>query len=530
MPPQFVGEIPAIAFNVPDLEGGAKMELKSLDGGKDLACIESQVTNGKTFEAPAVPYIAAGICGAALLVSSFAAVGNMGHTGGHAPAPNFGDVFGWFQSMSLNGMMSVGYPPVYRSFSRNFAFAGGLIPWNSMQMSIDSFRAKTGGNLTEDSVPYLRNATLVNGDDSASGTQRMTKRAVEFFFEPHLVSRDTAVTVNGTQAGNSTTSANGTSSDSGSKVTHVVHGIQGYVEQLTIPQANTFMTVLLVFAIVIAAIAVGILLLKVILETWALFGSFPKKLTSFRKRYWGLLARTIVNLILLLYGVWTLYCVYQFTNGDSWAAKILAGVTLAIFTLVLGFFTFRIWQLARRFKKAEGDAHALFEDKETWRKYSLFYDNFKKGYWWIFMPTIVYMFARGCVIAGGNGHGLSQTAGQLIVESLMFMLVLGTRPFATTAGTWINVVIHAVRVLSVVCILVFVEELGIAQSTKTITGVILIAVQSVLTAVLAILIAVNAIIVCVRENPHRKQRKEAGTYHTLQSSSVIPYSYANTTP
>ena len=493
------------------------MELKALDGGQSLACIESDVTNGKSVEAPAVSYIAVGIAGAALLVSGFAALGNAGTVGGHAPSPNFGDVCGWFQSIAVNGMLSNRYPPIYRSFSKNFAFSGGLIPWNSMQTSIDDFRKATGGNLTEDSVSYLRNATLIfSSGTSPPNPGSFSKRVFNSPFESHLVSRDTAASINGSQAGNGTTSASNSTSDGGEKITHIVHGIQGYVEQLTIPQANTFMTVLLIFAIVIAAIAVGILLLKVILETWALFGSFPKKLTNFRKRYWGLLARTITNLILLLYGVWTLYCVFQFTNGDSWAAKLLAGVTLGLFTAVLGFFTFRIWQLAQKYKKMEGNSAALFEDKETWRKYSLFYDNYKRGYWWLFMPAIIYMFAKGCVIAAGNGHGLAQTSGQLIVESLMLLLVLGTRPFATTAGNWINVVIQVVRVLSVVCILVFVEELGIAQSTKTITGVVLIAVQSVLTVVLAILIAVNAIIVCVRENPHRKQRKEAGM-------SAVPY-------
>jgi hypothetical protein len=530
VPDQYAGEIPSIAYTIPDLEGEAKMELKALDGGQDLACIKSDVTNGKSIEAPAVSYIAVGICGAALLVSGFAAVGSAGTTGGHPPSPNFGQVFGWFQSLAMNGMLSVQYPPIYRSFTKNFAFSGGLIPWNSMQISIDKFRKATGGNLTDDSLPYLRNASLVYDTGSGSGSSIM-KREIDFFSEPHLISRDTAVSVNGTQAGNGTAATNGKGTAEGNKITHVVHGIQGYVEQLTIPQANTFMTVLLIFAIVVAAIAVGILLLKVILETWALFGSFPKKLTSFRKRYWGLLARTIVNLILLLYGVWTLYCVYQFTNGDSWAAKVLAGVTLGLFTAILGFFTFRIWQIAQRYKKMEGDTSALFEDKETWRKYSLFYDNYKRGYWWLFMPAIVYMFAKGCVIAAGNGHGLAQTAGQLIVESLMFILVLGTRPFASTAGNWINIVIQTVRVLSVICILVFVEELGIAQSTKTITGVVLIAVQSVLTAILAILIAVNAIIVCVRENPHRKRRKQAGTspslYHPLRSPTNTPIEKIN---
>ena len=126
------------------------------------------------------------------------------------------------------------------------------------------------------------------------------------------------------------------------------------------------------------------------------------------------------------------------------------------------------------------------------------------------MPAIIYMFAKGCVLAAGNGHGLTQTAGQLIIESLMFILLLWSRPYATKAGNWINIIIQVIRVLSVICILVFVEQLGIAQTTKTITGVVLIAVQSGLTGILAILIAINAIIMCCKENPHRKRRKEAG--------------------
>jgi hypothetical protein len=156
----------------------------------------------------------------------------------------------------------------------------------------------------------------------------------------------------------------------------------------------------------------------------------------------------------------------------------------------------------------EGDASKLYEDKETWVKYSLFYDNYKKGYWWMFIPAIVYMFCKGCIIAGANGHGMAQAAGQLVVEAIMLVLLLWSRPYQRQSGKWINISIQAVRVLSVVCILVFVEELGLSQTTKTVTGLVLIVVQSVMTGILAILIAVNAIITCVKENPHRKARKE----------------------
>ena len=74
----------------------------------------------------------------------------------------------------------------------------------------------------------------------------------------------------------------------------------------------------------------------------------------------------------------------------------------------------------------------------------------------------------------------------------------------------INITIQVVRVLSFVCVLVFVEQLGIAQTTKTVTGVVLIVVQGVLTALLVILIAVNGIVVMCKQNPHEKRQKEAG--------------------
>ncbi len=469
------------------------MILKAKDG-TEVACVQSTVSNGKSVDVPAVSYVAAAIAAGALAVSLVGAAASGAHPGSTSSSPGFFEVMWWFQGMAMNGMHSVNYPGVYRSFAKNFAFSTGLVSWGGLQKSIDSFRSHTGGNLTNNSYDFLKNATLVYPDGTTTTTSDgIAKRALS------LVVRQINTSVNGTSdAGNST-----------SKESHLVQGVQGYVEQLTIPQANTFMTVLLIFAIVILTIVVGILLFKVILETWALFGKFPKSLTTFRKEYWRVMFQTITNLIFLLYGVWTLYCIFQFTHGDSWAAKILAGVTLGTFTALLGFYVWKIFSVVRKLKQLEGNSHALFENKETWKKYKLFYENYKQGYWWLFIPALVYMFAKGCVLAAGDGHGLFQTVGQLVIESVMLLLLLWSRPYQRKSGNWINIIIQIVRVMSVVCILVFVEELGIAQTTKTITGVVLIVVQGGLTAILALLIVINSIITCFKANPHRKRRKAA---------------------
>lgn len=504
IPQAYIDKIPSIAYSIPDLDGQARLELDDVNTGKQVACIQTVVSNDKTAQVKGVSYAAAGMAGASLIVSGVASFAGAGHVAGAALSLNAFDVVGWFQSMSMNGMLSVQYPSIYQSFSRNFAWSTGLVGWRDMQVSIDRFRKATGGNLTHDSVPYLEHSTLVYQGSTKSD---LGARGLQTLFEK--VARQVSASVNGTTVTGQNGTSQGNSTRPHPQSMNFVHGIQGYVEQLAIPQANTFMTVLLVFAIVLGGIIVGILLFKVILEFWALFGSFPKKLTGFRKRYWWLLAKTITNLIFVLYGVWTLYCIYQFTNGDSWAAKALAGGTLGVFTLLLIAFTLKIYQKVRQGKKLSGDASALFEDKEIWVRYSIFYDTYKKSYWWLFVPLIIYMFARGCVIAGFDGNGMYQCGGQLIVESVFLILLLWTRPYTLKSGNWIHIIIHVVRVLSVICILIFVEELGFSSTTKTITGLVLVVVQSVLTALLAILIAVNFLIVMCRTNPHRKKRKEA---------------------
>lgn len=492
VPDEYASQIPSIAFSIPDLDGQAKLTLTS--DGKDVACVESTLTNGKSASVKGVAWASAGIAAGALALSGLSALGSAGSTGAPASSPTAGDVVGWFGSLAMNGMLSVNHPSVYKSFTKNFAWSTGLIPWSSMQNSIDSFRKATGGNTTHESYIYLSGlstASESNGTSSSKRSLDLVYRAV------NLIARTDS-------------SSNSSSSDLTDCGSLNFSTIKCYGEELMIPSANIFMTVLLVFAIVVAVVIVGILLLKVILELWALYGNFPKKLATFRRDYWGLMARTITNMILVLYSVWVLYCVYQLRNGDSWAAKVLAAVTLSVFTALLAFFAWRIVYLARKYKKAEGDTTGLYENKETWRKYSLFYDNYKKDLWWLFIPVIVYALAKGCIIAGAEGHGMVQTIGQLAIECCMLALLLWNRPYATKSSMGINMTIQVVRVLSVACVLVFVEELGLSQTTKTVTGIVLIVVQSTLSGVLAILIAINAIIVCIRENPHAKKLREAG--------------------
>lgn len=459
------------------------------------------------------------IAGGLSAASSAIAGGGAASTGA-SPSPSFMDVMTWFQGMAMNGMSSVSMPSVYRKFSKNFAFSVGLVNFEKMQLAIDNFREATGGNLTNDSVQYLENATLVFSDGSmdslADDSSSKFKRAMVHLYD--FVAREITTSVNETDSSNSSTSTStssnstSTTSSANSAYTETVEGIKAYVEELSIPNANTFMTVLLIVACVMAAIICIVLLVKVILELWAMFGKLPKGLMGFRQHYWVTMSRLLTQLILLLYGTWVLYCMYQFITGDSWAAKLLAGLTLALFTGVLAFFAFKIISTARKLKEANGDASQLYENKDFWIKWKLFYDNYRKDFWWLFVPVIVYMFAKGVIMAIGDKHGLAQSIAQLVVEALMLGLLIWNKPFERKSGNVVNISIQVVRLLSIICILVFVDEFAIAETTQTVVGVVLIVIQSVLTGILAILIIWNAVVSIFKENPHRKRRKEMGKF------------------
>ena len=501
--------VPDIVYQFPDIEASAGLQLVSQDTAQTVACVESQVTNGKTASVPAVSYISASVAGVALVMSgvgaagaamaggSGAMIGTGSAAGGAAGTvhPSFGDFLGAMQGIAMTGMVSVPYPPIVRSFTKNFAFSTGLVSWNDLQISIDSFRSTTGGDLTRDSFPLLQNTTLVFEDGSTvSTTAAKVKRAVDMFV--HLARRQIDLTDEEQEAAET--------------IKKTVSGIQAFSEQLLVPESNTFLTILLIVSIVIGVIIVGILLVKVVLEIWALFASFPKNLMSLRNDYWGVTARAITHVILLLYGIWVLYSIFQFTNGDSWAAKALAAATLGMFTLILGMFSYKIYSTAKKLKSEEGDAAGLYDRKDIWTKYSMFYDSYSKNYWWLFIPNTIYLFARGVILAVFNGQGFTQAIALLIVESIMLFTVAFTRPFERRSGNIINIAILVVRILSVACLLVFVEELGMDETTKSVSGVALIAVQSTLTGILAVLIVWNACIAMCKKNPHRKRRKEMG--------------------
>jgi Transient receptor potential (TRP) ion channel len=111
----------------------------------------------------------------------------------------------------------------------------------------------------------------------------------------------------------------------------------------------------------------------------------------------------------------------------------------------------------------------------------------------------------------------------LVIEIILLLAISVKRPYDGRAANIINIMISIIKILSFTCVFLFVDQLGsyaipgfvsniinlslgMKQTTKTVTGIVLIVIQSTLTLVLAILVVSNFLLTCFRG---RKQSSDS---------------------
>lgn len=539
VPENYTKDVSTVAYKVPDIEGTVTILLFNASNPKqNIGCFSSSISNGLSTDVSAVKFLTIGLAAAALVISGVSSAANSSPptaapAGPHAPvipsggelggpaasgpgtnvaaggfhAPGFTEFFSVLQSIAISGMYSVNYPESYRKFTQNVAWSTGVITWSGMQESIDNFRGRTGGNLTASSYRRLQQTTLIMGNQTNQVVStdimknNQTSKSVNHLTRRALQALANVTNTNTTTQGNESTSK---------KYVEIVSGIKAYVESMSIPSTNTFMTMLIWWAIIVGICVVGIMSFKLALELWCLKSKNSTKFSGFRQRYLTIMNTMLVRLITILYGVWVLYCLYQFKISDSWGVQLIAGLTLGIFSLVIIGYGLRICFLARKAKK-EQKLEFLFERKSWIRKYGLFYDQFKVKFWWAFIPVFMCSFGRNAFLALGYGNGLVQIIGQLVVDTLLCLFFAIWQPFNTKMGNILNLAIQAVRVISLIFLMLFTVQASLNRIAVTGVGMAAIVVQAILAVVLALLIFINAVsglINMMRSDKKKKKRKE----------------------
>jgi hypothetical protein len=144
---EVVDKIPGIAYGIPDLDGLVRIYINDTDTGASIACVEAELSNGKTVDQKAVGWATAVIAGLGLVASGVTS--GMGHsnTAAHVAA-NALSLFGFFQAQAFIGMTGVELPPIVQSWTQNFQWSMGIIRVKFLQDVCTWYQRSTGGTPT----------------------------------------------------------------------------------------------------------------------------------------------------------------------------------------------------------------------------------------------------------------------------------------------------------------------------------------------------------------------------------------------
>lgn len=239
LPASAVADIPGIAYSVPDLDATVKVYINSTTTGTSVACVEADLSNGKTVDQKGVAWTVAVIAGLALIISAITSGLGHSNTAAHVAANTLA-LFGYFQAQAFIGMSAVALPPIVASWTQNFQWSMGIIRIGFVQDIATWYQRSTGGTPSQ-----------VLSDLSQTSVQ-VLKRSVDTLSRayhalgPRLVTR-------------------ATTADTTTTVT-VVRGIERVGFRAKIELTNIFLTGYIFFMIFVIFVILGVLIFKLVCE------------------------------------------------------------------------------------------------------------------------------------------------------------------------------------------------------------------------------------------------------------------------
>lgn len=149
--PSALGSIPGIAYTFPDLDATAKVLINMTSGdqaGQTIACLEAEISNGKTVDLIGVKWATAAVAGLAILSSAIVSGLGYSNAASHV-ASNTLSLFAYFQAQAMIGLCSVPLPPAVKSWTQDFQWSMGIINVQFVQDIVTWYQRSTGGVATD---------------------------------------------------------------------------------------------------------------------------------------------------------------------------------------------------------------------------------------------------------------------------------------------------------------------------------------------------------------------------------------------
>ncbi|KAI0130550.1 hypothetical protein BJ170DRAFT_681998 [Xylariales sp. AK1849] len=553
--PQQVSGIPQIAYEIPDFEGYARIQVFANSSQTEIACFQAVMRNGVSFSQTAAISPVLGVFTIAAVIASFATAAygvSVPHMRTHyAHSISVLVVFETFQSIFFSGALSLQWPSVLPAWWSNFAWAAGLIPSSGMLHSVDSF-AGVSGNASQVGGA---GSTIINNNGGGLSQQiygrslvaevvgLLTKRAPELAKEAFRAVKRQPYDPDDPYDYN----WNGDPVTPGMPIPGDWAGFAGNLSVLKIPSPDAFMITFIWLLIVLAIVAVLVVAFKLTLEGLAKLKWIKQdRLEYFRSHWKGYLSAALLRSLFVAFSAVSIMTMFQFAHTERPGPTAIAAIAFVFFLVGIGGLSiyalrFRLqagtfasapdriqlrrgtllgcvpWLVPVRLSQlreqefATGPVGSLpfvhwhFIDDDTNRtrvhqdepyieRFGWLFARYRLSRWWYFIFWLGYQFLRACFIGGATTNPLAQVFGLFIVDILSLVVMAAVNPYEGQRNTVLAVwLLGLVKIATTGLSIAFLPDFNIDRILATVIGVVIIVIQALLTIALMILTILGAI-------------------------------------
>ncbi|KAK5007195.1 hypothetical protein LTR28_005572, partial [Elasticomyces elasticus] len=287
-----LSKVPGITYTIPDLDGKVQVFIKDANTGASVACVEAELSNGKTVNQKGVGWATAVIAGLGLIASAITSGLGHSNTAAHIAA-NALSLFGYFQGQALMGMTAVRLPPIAASWTQNFQWSMGIIRIGFLQSIATWYQRATGG--TPSSV--LSDLATTSVSVQKRSLDVLNKLYMRAYHQLHgLTGRSTGVPATGTAA-----------------VT-VIHGIKRVGFTAGIELTNIFLTGYAFFVIFTVFVILVVVIFKLVCEGLVKAGRLKgDKFQDFRNGWTTVLKGILFRIVLISFTQMVVLCFWELT-------------------------------------------------------------------------------------------------------------------------------------------------------------------------------------------------------------------------
>lgn len=418
-----------IAYTIPDLDGKVQVYINDTNTGEELACVEAEMSNGKSVYQKAVGWVTAIIAVTGLAASAITS--GLGHTNTAAHvAANALSLFGYFQAQAFIGMCAVPLPPIVAAWTQNFQWSMGIIRVGFLQKMATWYQRATGG--TPSSLLSSLTTTSV----------AVQKRSVDYLEEAYqqLVKRSNSAST--TQQPSTVTT---------------VRGIERVGFRANIEITNIFLTGYTFFIIFVLFSVLAVVIFKYVCELLIRSGRMKgDKFVDFRNGWKTVLKGILYRIVLIGFPQMVVLCFWELTKRDSPAEVILAIATIVVMLGVLAWAALKVWRIAQRsIAMHKNPAYILYSDPVSLNKWGFLYVQFKATAYYFVVPLLGYILVKGMFIGLAQSSGTTQAVALVIIEAAVLIAISVLRPYMDKKTNGFNIAIAAVNFLGAIFLLVF---------------------------------------------------------------------------